>query len=269
MVKKNFLLSLSLSLFLWSSTLMYAQEVEKSSSIWTTIGQDYSNFYADGDRWIRLGVAFGSMSVVANTSTDQNIRNWYQNNIRSQKTDNFAVYAKLFGEGKYMIPISLLASSINLIDDDSSIGFWGARVARTYLVGSPALLVAQRLTSALRPSSPTNDPSQNSHWKHLNVAKAVNGVSGHAFMGSVPFMVIAKMYSNNPYAKYGAYLASTLAAWSRVNDDKHYTSQIILGWYMAYESVDAVFNTDKKKNKWTFSPMVGKGFYGISLNSRW
>ncbi len=266
MVKKNFLLSLSLSLFFWSSTLMYAQEVEKSSSIWTTIGQDYSNFYTDGDRWIRLGVAFGSMSVVANTSVDQNIRNWYQNKIRSQKTDNFAVYAKMFGEGKYEIPISLLASSINLIVDDSSIGFWGARVARTYLVGAPALLAAQKLTGALRPSSPTSNPSKNSFWKPFH---AKNGVSGHAFMGSVPFMVIARMYGDNPYVKYGAYLASTLAALSRVNDDKHYTSQIILGWYMAYESVDAVFKTDKKKNKWAFSPMIGKGFYGISLNSRW
>ena len=266
MVKKNIVLSLSLFLFLWSSTLVYAKEVKKSASVWTTIGQDYSNFYADGDRWIRLGVAFGSMSVVANTSTDQNIRNWYQNNIRSQKTDNFAVYAKLFGEGKYMIPISLLASSINLIDDDSSIGFWGARVARTYLVGSPALLAAQRLTGALRPSSPTNNPDKNSYWKPLN---AENGVSGHSFMGAVPFVVLARMYGDNPYIKYGAYFASTFAAISRVNDDKHYTSQIILGWYMAYESVDAVFDTDAKKVRWTLSPMIGKDFYGVSLNSRW
>ena len=264
MIKKFFLLGLSL--FLWSSTLVDAKELKKASSVWTTIGQDYSNFYTDGDRWMRLGVAFGSMSVVANTPVDQNIRNWYQDNIRTQKSDDFAVYAKMFGEGKYEIPISLLASSINLIDDDSSIGFWGARVARTYLVGSPALLAAQRLTGALRPSSPTDNPAKNSYWKPFN---AENGVSGHSFMGAVPFVVIARMYSDNPYVKYGAYFASTLAAWSRVNDDKHYTSQIILGWYMAYESVDAVFETDRKKDKWTFSPMIGKGFYGIALNSRW
>jgi len=162
--------------------------------------------------------------------------------------------------------VNQLISSINLIDDDSSIGYWGARTARAYLVGSPALLAAQRLTGASRPSSKTNNPDKNSHWNPLN---ADHGVSGHAFMGSIPFMVIARMYDKNPYIKYGAYLASTLTAWSRVNDNQHYTSQIILGWYMAYESVDAVFDTDKKEGELTFSPIIGQDFYGITVSSRW
>jgi len=266
-IKRSFLrFTLSLCILSSISTTAFAQEKDESQSVWSTIGDDYSNFYADSDRWIRFGVTFGSMAVVANTDIDQNIQDWYQDEIRSNSTDDFAKFAKLFGEGKYMIPISLLASSINLIDDDSSVGYWGARTARAYLVGGPGLLVAQRLTGSLRPSSETDNPDENSHWNPIN---AENGVSGHSFMGAVPFMVIAKMYDDNVYVKYAAYLGSTLAAWSRINDNQHYTSQTLLGWYLAYESVDSVFDTDKKQDKLTFAPMIGQDFYGISVSSIW
>lgn len=258
-------LVLILSIITYTSSVANAQEEDSSDSLMDTIGQDYSNFYANSDRWIRFGVAFGSMGVVANTAIDQNIQDWYQDDIRSQSTDDFAKIAKVFGEGTYLIPISLLASSIYLIDDDSTIAFWGSRVARSYLVGAPALLITQPLTGGSRPSDSTVDTGENSNW---NLFNDENGVSGHSFMGAVPFIVIAKM-SDNIYVKYSAYLASTLATWSRINDNQHYTSQSVLGWYLAYESVNSVFDTDSKQDKFTFAPMIAKDFYGITISSKW
>jgi len=53
----------------------------------------------------------------------------------------------------------------------------------------------------------------------------------------------------NGLLRYVLYAASTLTAWSRMNDDGHYTSQAMLGWFMAWESVGAVSESDKDKQK--------------------
>ncbi len=135
---------------------------------------------------------------------------------------------------------------------DSPIGEWGQRCLRATLVGVPPLLILQRGLGASRPDE--ND----SHWRPFNDS---NGVSGHNFMGAVPFIVAAKM-TDKPYLKYPLYMASTLCGLSRINDDKHYFSQIVLGWWLAYLAADSVFKTEKEKEqKLTIAPMFlpGKG----------
>jgi PAP2 superfamily len=64
-------------------------------------------------------------------------------------------------------------------------------------------------------------------------------VSGHTYFGSVPFITAAKM-SENLYQKGILYVLSTFPALSRINDDKHYFSQVALGWYLAYLSCAVV-----------------------------
>jgi hypothetical protein len=75
-----------------------------------------------------------------------------------------------------------------------------------------------------------------SYWRPFN---GDNGVSGHAFLGGVPFLTAARM-TDDPYIKGALYFFSALPALSRINDDKHYASQAFLGWYLAWLSVRAV-----------------------------
>lgn len=74
-----------------------------------------------------------------------------------------------------------------------------------------------------------------------------NGVDRHAFIDSVPFLTIAYINNNNALIKYSAYIASTLAAVSRINDNQHYLPQAILGWYLGWKSVDSICTADSKK----------------------
>lgn len=98
---------------------------------------------------------------------------------------------------------------------------------------------------------------------------AANGVSGNAFVGAVPFLTIASMNPDNKFIKYPAYLASAAAAWSRINDDKHFPSQVVLGWYMAWEAVDAVFENNAKKKGVAITPMVGLDSFGVMAKGSW
>ena len=50
------------------------------------------------------------------------------------------------------------------------------------------------------------------------------------------------------------YGLSVLPGFSRVNDEKHYLSQVALGWYLAYLSADVIENKGKK-NAFRLSPL--------------
>jgi hypothetical protein len=240
------------------------------SSIGETVSGDYKTFYA-GDRLIRMGIVFGAAGIAANTNIDMNIRNWYQDKVRNAQTDSWAsdpttslsFNAKFFGEGMYMVPVALLSASVNLIDSDTAVGNWGAYASRAYITGLPAMWFMQSATGATRPGDRAEGSSWTTPFGHSN------GVSGHAFVGAVPFLTIAYMNPDNKFIKYPAYAASAAAAWSRVNDDKHFPSQVFLGWYMAWEAVDAVFENSGKKKGVAVAPMVDLDGFGIMARASW
>jgi len=249
-----------LFIFLISSISFSAHSEE---GVWQDIKRDYAEFYSV-DRFIRMGIVFSGGAIMAHTDIDQNFQDNNRRNIFSAD-DSYTV--KQFGEGKILIPLSLISAGISSYLNDGSeltgIGKWGERTARAYFVGGPTVLTTQILTGASRPS----DSRQISDWKPFNDS---NGVSGHAFIGSVPFITIAYMNKDNPFIKYSAYLASTLAGLSRINDDAHYLSQVILGWYLGWESVDAVYTVDSKKaNNISVRPAIGTDRYGIQVSMQW
>lgn len=244
---------------------------QPDSSIGATIADDYSNYYSH-DRLVRLGIAFGLGGIAANTNIDMNIRNWYQDKVRNAQTDSWAsdagtdltFNAKFFGEGKYMVPVALLAASVNFIDTDTAIGNWGANASRAYIVGLPPMWAMQYVTGPARPG----ESPDGSNWRPFNIDG--HGVSGHSFVGAVPFLTIAAMNPDNAWVRYPAYLASAAAGWSRINDDKHFASQVVLGWYMAWEAVDAVMDTNKNRKKGvTVAPMAGLDGFGLMASASW
>ena len=139
-------------------------------------------------------------------------------------------------------------------------GEYAARTTRAYLVGLPPLLVFQSLLGAGRPSL---EDKRGSYWRPFHND---NAVSGHSFIGAMPFITAAQMVEN-PWLKGVFYTCSVLPAWSRVNDNAHYLSQTILGWYLAYLSVRAVSQTEGTRipKGLTFFPVteghhIGLGF---------
>jgi len=86
-------------------------------------------------------------------------------------------------------------------------------------------------------------------------------------MDAVPFICAAKM-TDDPYLKAAFYAGSTLAAFSRVNDDPHYVSQVMLGWWMAYLAASAVDHTQQDKDLTIFPMPVADGI-GAAVEYRW
>ena len=66
-----------------------------------------------------------------------------------------------------------------------------------------------------------------------------NSASGHAFIGAIPWLTLAHRAPQRAL-RPAARVVSWLTGWSRINDRKHYLSQVILGWTIAWNAVEAV-----------------------------
>lgn len=223
---------------------------------------DYRNYYC----WLTmrdllLGVSMAS--VFANTSMDQDIRDWYQEDVRSSSTDDLAAFWKVFGEGNIFIPsFAIMALADGLLDIEEGqpgyhVGQFSDRVLRGYLVGAPPMLFMQAALGGSRPG----EKSYESRWRPF---ADNNAVSGHGFVGAVPFLTAGRMIEDDHPCMAGClYFFSTLPAWSRVNDDAHYFSQACLGWWMAYLACRAVDDTEQEYRHLTFSPLAMNDTVGI------
>ena len=200
---------------------------------------DYKNFYLS-ENMLYVGLAVGIAAPLANTNFDQNFRNGYQRQAgNSQGAQNTALFFKNFGETKYVVAgFTVLSLEGCFCGEDhpilAGLGDFGDRGLRALLVGAPTVGILQVGLGSDRPYT------NNSHWQPFNSS---HGVSGHAFVGAVPFLTAASMTDCRPLQAL-LFAGSFVPAWSRIQTDDHYFSQVFLGWTIAYLSVHAVNLTE-------------------------
>ncbi len=222
---------------------------------------DHQNFYSPESLTL-LGAGLVVGGAMANSSADQSLQHAAQSAVRNANSDDWFESlhgSKEVGDGVYTLPIFASAWAVGEVIPDSKIaktsGLWGERSLRGFLVGAPPLIALQQLTGGSRPT----ETGENSEWHPF---QDNNGISGHSFMGALPFITAAKM-SDRPVFKAGFYAASTIAPLSRVNDNAHYPSQVALGWWMAYLAASAVQATDQPDTRWRFYPYASGQGTGI------
>lgn len=241
-------------------------EVHSVSSVLSDAWSDHRHYYCIKNAG-KVAIGVGAAAVLANTGADESLRREFQERLRSIRTDEVSEalhVPKFLGNGYATIPVfaasALAGSYFDEMPLGHGVGEWGNRSLRTILVGAPPMLAMQWVTGASRPG----ETSAGSGWKPFD---DTNGVSGHAFMGAVPFLSAAKM-TDNPFSKAGLYFASTLPGLSRINGDSHYSSQVILGWWMAYLAASAVDETQLAEKHLTIAPTILPDGVGVGIEYR-
>jgi hypothetical protein len=228
-------LRIGLVLAVWLLPLGHRCVAEDNGTILRSIEAiktDFGNFYLDRANLTKLGIGVAGAAVFANTGMDRYIRNKYQNDLRSKETDEATKIFNMSDTALFLltVPVYIGAYGAGSLLYNSTMEEWAQKSFRATLVGEPAVLF---LATAIGADRPTEGES---HWKPF---QNTHGVSGHAFIGGIPFITAAKM-SENPYQKAIFYGLSTFTGLSRINNDRHYFSQAVLGWYIAYLSCAAV-----------------------------
>ncbi|MHB8901521.1 MAG: hypothetical protein ACYC6Y_22445 [Thermoguttaceae bacterium] len=219
---------------------------------------DHRNFY-DWQTMTELACGLVLGGAMANTSMDQNLRDWYQDDVRTDDTDDFAGFWNNLGVGHIFIPsYACLALACKLLDNGPIFevtGEFSGRVTRAYLVGAPPVLFMQFALGASRP----DEADHGSYWDPFD---DMNSLSGHAFIGAVPFITAAHM-TDSVALRSGLYACSTLTGLARFNNDDHYLSQVILGWWMAYLACEAVDQTEFNRHGMTLMPIASAEMVGV------
>ena len=234
-----------------------------------TLGDDLKNFYSVENAGF-LVVGFGTGAILAHTEFDRRVRDWWQADIHTPPVRDFFDRTNDFGQMEYVVGASAAAWAFYKLCPDASLtasaGSWGTRNLRSLIVGLPPMFFAQMATGASRPtdSSRTRWTSwpRGSYWAPFSDN---NGVSGHAFVGAVPF-INAAMMTEDPLLKTVLFAGSTLTGISRIDRDTHYTSQVVLGWWMAYLSCRAIDKTnDPSKRRFEIVPVAENCDAGFSI----
>jgi hypothetical protein len=229
--------------------------------------EDYRNFYSC-ESLVCLTGAFGAGALMANTGFDMTMQDAWQQSVEPTDVGKFFRGCKDIGEGRYALAIFGAAGLTGLVFEGRPggdvLGEWGSRSLRMFIVGAPPVYVMQLATGASRP---LENSSAGSQWKFF---QDDNGVSGHAFVGAIPFLAAADMVES-PLAKGALYVCSTFVGFSRMTTDSHFPSQVFLGWYLAWASSRAVSNTELHFGGMEVSvvplPMADLG--GLGVETRW
>ncbi len=231
------------------------------------VGHDYANFYSTGNLQL-LFVAFSAGALTANTPFDRTLREILHENLVHTPSDEYADFLhehRFLGDGYYIVPAYALTHLACLGFPDNPlairIGDWSGQTFRGFLVGAPPMLFMQNLTGGSRPG----ETNASSSWKPF---QDDNGVSGHAFMGAVPFLTAAHL-TENRWAKSALIGASLLPGLSRITDDRHYPSQVFLGWTIAWVATSSVAQSEKRSGHATFEPMVIGNNLGLGFSLKW
>ncbi|MFM8454610.1 MAG: phosphatase PAP2 family protein [Gammaproteobacteria bacterium] len=207
---------------------------------------DFRNYTKKDNLWA-LGELFLVSGVLANTGLDQGIKKRWQEAWRPKnpsRYDNiFKIPKKIGGVSWLTIPLYTGSMALGHLLKDTRIGHpiyqWSYLSFRASVIGGAQQALFTKVLGSGRPCR-----EESSNWQPFRYE---NAVSGHAFYGAIPILTAAKMtrFSGLRYALYGA---SILPGLARINDNRHYTSQVILGWGLAMLSVSTVFQSEEDKD---------------------
>ncbi len=194
-------------------------------------GRHWRNNYASRRTFLRLGAALVGAGVLAYSGADEALASFHDTRVRGSLSDRVAWVVKPWGE-RFWFVNWLLVAGVDAWWRTNAFTRWGRGNFEAMVVGLPVLWTLQRGLGANRPSSDDANP----RWRPL---AADNSASGHAFIAAIPWLTLARRAPARvvrPLARG----ASVLTGWSRLNDRKHYLSQVVLGWTIAWNAVEAV-----------------------------
>lgn len=208
-------------------------EADRGPRLLRDTGRHYRQCY--GRRgFLKIGGALLLGAGLAYSGADEAVDAGHRDRLRGPATDAAARGLKLFGERPWFL-CWLAFGALDAAWRSTPLTRWGRRNFEAMVVGLPLLWTMQYGLGASRPTDSEN--AAGPRW--TRPLRDDNSASGHAFIGAIPWLTLAR---RAPLAWQRALAggASTLVGWSRVNDRKHYLSQVWLGWFAAWTATAAV-----------------------------
>jgi len=213
----------------------------------------------DNTDWLKAGVFLGITAGLY--SLDDEIRDWLQG-CRSNATDRISDLVRPFGEGVYTVPSLGLFYLYGYLYSDK-------RAKRTALLGMESFIVTGLFTQTVKFTTHRHRPGADDSartWDGPGFSTTnLSFPSGHSSSAFAIATIIASEYRDKPLVPLLSYSIATLTSLSRVNDDKHWASDVFFGAGIGYFTARAIadIHSNKKERRLVLLPFVNYEYAGV------
>jgi hypothetical protein len=215
--------------------------------------------------WLKLSLMLGATLRLADE--DEDIKDWLQKRRRSS-TNTVAAIGRPFGDGRYVLPgLGVLYCYSRLCGDN--------RLRRTALLGFESAVVSGAITGAIKHLSHKRRPSSAEvdevPWGGPAASAAhVSFPSGHSACAFAVSTVIAMEYEEKTLVPALAYGTAVMCAFSRLNDNAHWMSDVIVGSAVGHLTARAIVrrHCGGSDGRLALEPLLSNRGTGLSLSYR-
>ena len=175
-----------------------------------------------GRDWLDAGIF--SAGLLAVYAADSQIKAAFQRS-RGGTTNSISDVAYKFGQGEYLVPGLAAAYGVAALTDDKKLAGTAILAAESFLVAGGIANVLKFTFHQARP----NSADTNAVWHGASLSNYdLSFPSGHAAVSFAVAGVFAKRYPDGAVPVV-AYTAAGLCGLSRINDNAHWASDVVLG----------------------------------------
>jgi membrane-associated phospholipid phosphatase len=215
--------------------------------------------------WLKFIVVAGLTATLADEEED--IQAWVQEH-RTPGTQRISGIARCFGNGIYSVPaLGALCIAGGLAGSD--------RARRTALLGLESLAITGAFTETIKQTThkrrPVSGAGDEIPWYGPGFMRRNRSFpSGHSGAAFAVATVVASEYGSYAAVRPLVYGAATLCALSRVHDDAHWLSDVIVGSIIGHLTARAVIrlNGGGSRADPGLAPFIRDGAVGVSMSYR-
>lgn len=221
--------------------------------------QDTKNFYGEISKFEKKEYLIGGSLLTTAfllTTVDSSIKN-FKDSHESETLDTLTPIFRKFGE---FYPQLLFFTYGQMANDTKAIktSIYSLEAA---LLGSSITYLGKNIFARARP----NTGEGSSSWFNKSFNSAYSSFpSGHSTVAFATATVISQMYKDEKFIPPLMYTLASLAAFSRVYNDKHWASDIFLGSAIGYYSGKLLLKLKNKEDNFLFPQSNGTEF-GITF----
>lgn len=205
-------------------------------------------------RWWHGALFMGGVSTLM--LLDNAVQHGSQS-LRSGTTDGFASHIRHFGQPEVYATTTLGLLAAGLVTGDAKLIGAGKRVAASLALAGGTMGLGKAFLGRARPDDPLRDSDD---FGFLDGHGSLP--SGHTAM-AFAFATSLADEIHNPWASVGLYTAAGAVGWSRINDDRHWLSDVAAG------AVVGIAAAKFASGRWTVfglrAPSVIAGPRGVGL----
>ncbi len=252
----------------------------KFSSYFILLGDDFKQqitapFHQTGKEWKRIGIYGASVAALSLIADEPMQRFAVKLHDDSKAVSSVSSYVTKFG-GRYEVYSLAALGSYGFIFNNKKMQTTTLLATQAYLTSGLMETIVKAISGRQRPTYYNSGHPEPEPYFHGPFYKKGIDVSGHAVNSSFPSghttvifaaaTVFAKEYKNTPWVPVVAYSAASLVGLSRITENKHWMSDVVVGATLGYLTGRQVVNNYHRYAKLKAPHKSGTLSFNINYN---